>query len=329
MADLKEIKGLNIPARASDPTNPVAGEIWYNTTSNVTKGQIITSLGSFSTAPNLNNIHRASGASGTSANSALVFGSEAPGTAAKNTESYDGSTWTNVNPSVQDMDYSNGFGTQTSAVAAGDGGPEGANSTSLWDGTSWTNSNPTTTYSYARVGLGTGTTLGTLYGGTPYTAPSTTVEEWDGTSWTAGTALPSGGANSGAAGLVTAALIFGGSEGPSQQNKTLSWNGSSWSSLNTLNTARSDGAGSGISTSALFAGGGPAGSTTTEVWDGTSWAANPGVLNTGRTAIPNTMASPTNSSTLVAGGYSPSSSGLLTEEWTGAGSSVTVSISSS
>jgi hypothetical protein len=329
MADYINIKGNNIPIRASDPSNPIEGEIWYNSTTNALKGRSVTIVGSFSTAPNLNNIHLASGASGTSATSALVFGNSTPGTPAKNTESYDGSTWTNVNPSVQDMDYSNGFGTQTSAVAAGDGGPAGANSTSLWDGTSWTNSNPTTTYSYARVGLGTGTTLGALYGGTPYTAPSTTVEEWDGTSWTAGTALPNGGANSGAAGLVTAALIFGGSEGPSQQNKTLSWNGSSWSSLNTLNTARSDGAGSGISTSALFAGGGPGNNTNTEVWDGTSWTANPGVLNSGRTAVPNTMASATNSSTLVAGGASPSSPGLLTEEWTGAGSSVTVSISSS
>jgi hypothetical protein len=329
MADYININGNNIPIRASDPSNPIVGEIWYNSTTNLLKGQAVTTVGSFSTAPNLNNIHLASGASGTSATSALVFGNSAPGIPAKNTESYDGSTWTNVNPSVQDMDYSNGFGTQTSAVAAGDGGPVGANSTSLWDGTSWTNSNPTTTYSYARVGLGTGTSLGALYGGTPYTAPSTTVEEWNGTSWTAGTGLPNGGANSGAAGLVTAALIFGGSEGPTAQNKTLSWNGSAWSSLNTLNSARADGAGSGVQGNALFAGGGPGTSSAAEIWDGTCWSTNPNSLNSARAAVPNTMASPTNSSTLVAGGSSASSPGLLTEEYTGPGVAVTQTISSS
>jgi hypothetical protein len=39
MATYKNINGTNIPIRASDPTNPILGEIWYNTTSNTLKGQ--------------------------------------------------------------------------------------------------------------------------------------------------------------------------------------------------------------------------------------------------------------------------------------------------
>jgi hypothetical protein len=38
MATYKELKGTNIEAVATDPTYPVTGQVWYNTTSNVLKG---------------------------------------------------------------------------------------------------------------------------------------------------------------------------------------------------------------------------------------------------------------------------------------------------
>jgi len=37
MAEYISEKGLQIPAVSSDPSNPVEGQIWYNTTSNVLK----------------------------------------------------------------------------------------------------------------------------------------------------------------------------------------------------------------------------------------------------------------------------------------------------
>ena len=40
MATYKDIHGNNIPIRSSNPSNPITGEIWYNTTSNELKGQI-------------------------------------------------------------------------------------------------------------------------------------------------------------------------------------------------------------------------------------------------------------------------------------------------
>jgi len=327
MATYKNINGTNIPIRASDPSNPQLGEIWYNTTSNSLKGRAFSTVGSFSTAPNLSNTHKSSGASGTSSSAALVFGHEAGGPPSRLSESYDGTSWTATNPMTQDGDYANGFGTQTSAVAAGDGGPSGANSNTLWDGTCWTNSNPTSTYSYARVGLGTGTSLGALYGGTPTGGPQPRVENWNGTSWTAGTAMGSGSTNMGAAGLVpNAALLFGGTS--PVVGVTQLWNGSSWSTVNSLNYNRGDGAGSGVSTNALYAGGGPGNNANTETWDGTCWAANPGVLSIGRNNVPNTMTSATNSSTLVAGGSGPPG-GNAVEEWSGPGQAATVTISSS
>jgi len=43
MATYKEIKGTQIEVLASDPPNPVEGQFWYNSTSNVLKGQAATS----------------------------------------------------------------------------------------------------------------------------------------------------------------------------------------------------------------------------------------------------------------------------------------------
>ena len=40
MTTYKEIRGTNIEAVASDPSNPVEGQVWYNTTTNVVKGLV-------------------------------------------------------------------------------------------------------------------------------------------------------------------------------------------------------------------------------------------------------------------------------------------------
>ena len=40
MATYKEIKGTQIEVLASDPSNPVEGQVWFNSTSNELKGQI-------------------------------------------------------------------------------------------------------------------------------------------------------------------------------------------------------------------------------------------------------------------------------------------------
>ena len=38
MATYKDIKGTSIEVVSSDPSNPVIGQIWYNTTSQTLKG---------------------------------------------------------------------------------------------------------------------------------------------------------------------------------------------------------------------------------------------------------------------------------------------------
>jgi hypothetical protein len=311
MSEYREIQGAAIQSLSSS-TGTQEGQIWYDNSAGAFKLQQFVTIGTFSTVASLSNTHVSSGAAGTSSSSALVFGTAAGGPPSLLSESFDGTSWTATNNMTQDGDYSNGFGTQTSAVAAGDGGPVGANSNTLWDGTCWTNSNPTSTYSYARAGLGTGTTLGALYGGTPTGGSNARVENWNGTSWTAGTAQGSGSSNQAAAGVVpNAALTFGG-DSPVTAVTQL-WNGSAWTTKNSMNTGRAA-FGSGISTSALAAGGGPGTPAAVETWDGTCWSTNPASLNTARYAIPATMADATNLSTLVSGG-GPGNTNV--EEWTG------------
>ena len=41
MATYKEIHGTNIEVLSSDPSNPITGQIWYNTSTNSVKASIV------------------------------------------------------------------------------------------------------------------------------------------------------------------------------------------------------------------------------------------------------------------------------------------------
>jgi hypothetical protein len=58
MATYKEIRGTNIEVLASDPSNPVEGQVWFNSTSNVLKGQAATTTGSWSSGGTMNTVRR-------------------------------------------------------------------------------------------------------------------------------------------------------------------------------------------------------------------------------------------------------------------------------
>ena len=72
MTTYKEIRGTNIEAVASDPSNPVEGQVWYNTTTNVVKG-LSFNTGTWATSGNLNTAREFMGGAGTQA-AALGFG---------------------------------------------------------------------------------------------------------------------------------------------------------------------------------------------------------------------------------------------------------------
>jgi hypothetical protein len=54
MATYKGIKGFTIQNLSADPSNPIEGEMWYNSTSNVWKVEEATAAGAWATGNNMN-----------------------------------------------------------------------------------------------------------------------------------------------------------------------------------------------------------------------------------------------------------------------------------
>ena len=121
MATYKETKGTQIEAVATDPTYPVEGQVWFNSTSNVLKGAAATTAGGWSTGGDLGTPRRQMAGAGTSSSAALGFGGYlAPPPAAVSAlcESYNGSAWTEVGDLNTARRGLKGSGTQTSALAS-------------------------------------------------------------------------------------------------------------------------------------------------------------------------------------------------------------------
>jgi hypothetical protein len=316
MATYKEIRGTNIEVVSSDPSNPVVGQVWYNSTDNVVKGFYV-NPGSWSTGGTLNTPRGTMGAAGIQT-AGLVFGGQPPLPVTAVVESYNGTNWTEVNDLNLARMTLAGAGTQTAAVAFGGlsppavGGPpnSNANQTETWNGTNWTEVNDLNTGRRNIAGDGIQTSaLGfggyQDSGGPPTSEFFALTESWNGTNWTEVNDLNYGRNNLGAAAdSNTAALAFGGNHTPSPAGLALTelWNGSNWTEVNDLNQSRRGLAGAGISTAALaFAGsadGVPTAPSLTEIWNGTNWTET-GDLSSGKSGMGGLG---TNTLALAAGG---------------------------
>ena len=92
MTTYKEINGTNIEAVSSDPANPVTGQIWYNTTTNVLKGLGFNATGAWATGGTMNTgREQVSGAGDKTA--ALAFGGYVAPSPSALTASWNGSSW--------------------------------------------------------------------------------------------------------------------------------------------------------------------------------------------------------------------------------------------
>ena len=324
MAEYKGIHGTKIQNYTTDPANPITGQVWYNETSQTMKVESVTTVGAWSTANDMNSTLATRGGAGTQT-SALCFGGTPPESGA--TESYDGTTWTNVSSLNTAGRLMSGAGADNTAVLAfcrSTGSPGGATisaTTESWNGSAWTEVNDLNTARNSGGGSGTQTSA-LAYGGDPSTA---VTESWNGTSWTEVNDLNTARYYVAAAGADnTSALAFGGNVAPTAQTEL--WNGTSWTEVNDLNTGRERPGGNGIATAALASGGyAPSTATTvgfTEVYNGTSWSED-GDLNTVR-FYPG--AGGTTGAAVV---FSSSPASAATEEWTGAGAPQVRTITSS
>jgi hypothetical protein len=318
MTTFKEIRGTAIQSVSSDPTNPEAGQIWYNNTIGVLKGYKFTT-GTWASGGNMVQSFYGRAQAGTQT-AGLVFAGRnlGPVTNSGATEEYDGTSWAS-NPSNMNTArrYLSGCGTQTAALgwAGVNGGNQ--NATESYNGSTWTNVNSLNTPRGASGGYGFGTqTSAVAAGGVNFGPPTVAgaTEEWDGTNWTTVNALPTAREGGGASGILTAGLVFGGpsTAGGGTTSDALEYDGTNWTTTGSLNTARTAGGG-GTQTSALAFGGD--GSTATEEFNGSTWI-NGGSLSTAKSFFRGSIG--TQALGLSAGANpTPSGAGNITEEYTG------------
>ena len=130
MTTYKELKGTNIEVNSSDPSNPLEGQVWFNSTSNVLKGLRPNLTGSWSTSSDMNTARYGLGAAG-NASAGLAFGGY-DNTINSKTEEWNGTNWTETNDLNTGKTDLSGSGTVTAGLAAG-GNPT-TNNTEEWTG---------------------------------------------------------------------------------------------------------------------------------------------------------------------------------------------------
>ena len=259
MATYRDIKGDSIETVATDPSNPILGDIWYNTTSGTIKG-LGFSTSSWSSGGAAPRGH-ASGMMAGSHTDAMMWGGDTGGGYpgwTTTSHSYNGSSWS-AEGSIPNAVAASGQAGANHTTAIMWGGykpaPNAAtiNKTNEYNGSAWTaggDLNDNREYAYA-TGAGPQTACIAIGSGPGNSAEH---ENYNGTSWSEETDFPSGSNFVGTIGTQTATLGVSGSNGT-----TAAWNGSAWTaSPATMNTARSYGAAGGASsTEAYIFGGGP------------------------------------------------------------------------
>ena len=332
MATYKENHGNNIPIVSSDPSNPIVGEVWYNTATNILKGQVQLTA-AFSSGGDVPQTVQGGGGGGTKTAGWIAGGLQYPGDTKNKTWTYDGSTWTAGNNIPANYFIGGSTGPDSAGLlfdGIGSYGPGTA--TYHWDGTNWTAGGalPAIGPGGNSYTSGAGTqTAGLCIGGIgdPPPARVTRVLDYDGSAWTSGNSTPLTTAGTAADGPNAAAWIAGGDGGPGMSGKSFTYDSSSWTASGDLNAACPQGVqgnGWGSTTDAIMAGGASP-TTSSQTYDGTSWASGAS-MSTARAQSSMCSAQTGSSNGFVAGASPPIHD--ETEEYQAAGPA-TVSITSS
>ena len=274
MSEYKQIHGQTLQTVSSDPSNPLNGQVWFNSTTGKIKAANVVTTGSWSSGGNMNTGRDMLGGAGLQT-AALAFGGP---DSHSHTEHYDGSAWTNGGNLGTARYNIAGTGTQTAALAFGGGPYGGSKTTEEYNGSSWT---AATNLINTRLGsTGTGPQTAALAITAAY---GTNVEEYNGSSWTAGGSYPAvitSVGSTGGTGSQTAALGFAGANNyGSGVNNTNHYDGTSWTAGGNYLSNTPEGVtlpeGAGTQTAAVGFGGGPSSNgTKTNQYDGTSWTSS-------------------------------------------------------
>ena len=203
-----------------------------------------------------------------------------PPAAFTGTEEYDGSTWTSATSIPFGRANAQAGGTQTAAwIAGGIARPPTTiyNSTDEYNGSTYSSGGTMSNYRYAGGGNGPQTAGFAIggYGGGTGTVPAPQIaaaENYDGSTWTSGTAYPAGPvAAVGSFGPSALAIVFGGEIGPGSNVSTAYQYDGSWTSVASMTSLAGQNMGGAGNATAGFATGGPSGAgTTTEDWNSPS-----------------------------------------------------------
>jgi hypothetical protein len=262
--------------RSSDPASPRPGETWFNTSTGAFKGAATgTATWTAGTAV---------GTSGGGLRGVGPSGSAMIWSSARFTTN--GTTWSTAGfpPIVATSNFC-AFGVASSAVSTcGSGG----NAAYKFTGSGWTSiASPSTLTCNNTSGCGDSSLSGIKVGGNNGTTMLTNVENYNGTSWSAGTALGSGTQMMSICGTPTAVKKAGGStvSTPTAINTVEHYNGTAWSASTVMSANRLNFGLVGTQSEALAFGGSAASNAdavaTTEFWNGTAWSSS--------TAIPTTL----------------------------------------
>ena len=192
---------------------------------------------SFTEIAALNTARQSLGASGIKT-AGLVFGGHAHPTQVASTETFDGSSWSEVNTLIAAGRGIGGSGTSTATVAFG-GHPTRNQYTEEWNGTNWSEVNDMIRSDFAcqaaDIGFSSEAAIaaGSCTTGTLGDSNVLCNEEWNGTNWATANALihnasqTGGGAGSANAGMTAGGYILPGY--PGAHRCTQIWNGVNWS----------------------------------------------------------------------------------------------------
>ena len=287
MSTYKELAGLKIKTVTSDPSNPLLGEMWYNSTAGSIKVRTF-APGSWTAGNPAPGSYMTFAGCGTKAAYIKTMGNDgtpAPNPLGDDSQEYDGTNWTSVNASPYAARDPGGAGVQTAAIFFGGQQGPGASTTSVsYDGTNFSSTPSLNNSRRSCNGGGTSTAVLTVGGAGPAGGSPegvmTNVESYNGSSWSNETAIPVAKAGGTVLGSEPAALSVGGvSPGPGGPEAgifaTQEYDGSSWTAGGTANTARNrnNAGAAGTLTAGLIYGGGP-NKQQVESYDGTSFTSD-------------------------------------------------------
>jgi len=315
--------GLPPSTPAAGYSDAIIGQTYYNSTTGQFKAikDGGAPIGTWSSGGSLNTDRAYAGASGT-VTSSVIFGGYTGPAYVGNTETYDGTSFTEV----ADMNTGRGGAgyagsSQTNAIIFSGTPPPSGYSTlnETWDGTSWTESGDVNEGRYRGAGAGTSTAALFFGGQDPALSPVRidNTESWNGSAWTEVNDLNTARAQNTGTGIQTAALsAMGRSDTVTNLGVAEEWDGTNWTEVADLNNARRGGSASRTSyrDTIIFGGYISTHAANTESWNGSSWT-ELNDLSTARSDMAGTGSGSTDA--LAGGGEPPGAIGAV-EEWTAA-----------